>query len=212
MTSGQATAVLGTNGAGKSTLAAVLSGTIKPSAGRIFIAGTEVTGWAPHRIAALGVTQCLEGRRIFAGLSVEENLLIGARGVLRAEQRRRLDRIFGLFPILHERKAGAGVSLSGGEQQMLAIGRALMAQPRLIVFDEISLGLAPITVDRLYAALAELRSAGLAMLIVEQDVDRALDLVDYVHVLERGLFALSGPPHVVKADPRLRHLYIGEAD
>jgi branched-chain amino acid transport system ATP-binding protein len=117
-----------------------------------------------------------------------------------------------LFPALAERKAAAGTAISGGQQQMLAIARALMAKPRLVIFDEISLGLSPIVVDRLYQALRELHAAGLTMLIVEQDMDRALDLVDYVHVLEHGSVALSASPREVRANPRLRHLYIGAAD
>jgi ABC-type branched-subunit amino acid transport system ATPase component len=209
---GQAIAILGTNGAGKTTLANVLNGTVKPTSGHLLIDGADVTGRPAHEIAGLGLTQCMEGRRIFTELSVEENLLVAARRVARPEQQRRLDIVYGLFPILHERRATPGVAMSGGQQQMLAIGRALMAKPRLVVFDEISLGLAPVIVDRLYEALRELRSAGLTMLVVEQDVDRALDLVDYVHVLEQGRFALSGTPAQIRGDARLRHLYVGEAE
>ncbi len=209
---GQAIAVLGTNGAGKTTLANVLSGAVKPTAGQFMVGGQPVAGWNPHRLAALGLTQCMEGRRIFAELSVEENLLIAARGIARTIQRERLDVVYSLFPILAERRHGPGLALSGGQQQMLAIGRALMGRPRLVVFDEISLGLAPLIVDQLYATLHKLRSGGLSMLIVEQDVDRALDLADHVHVLEQGRIALSGPPQQIRSDPRLRHLYVGEAD
>jgi branched-chain amino acid transport system ATP-binding protein len=209
---GQAIAILGTNGAGKTTLAKVISGAIKPSSGRMLLNGDDVTGRSAHVLAARGIAHCMEGRRIFQPLTVEENLLIAARGVSRIEQRRRLEEMYLLFPALAERKAASGTAISGGQQQMLAIARALMAKPRLVIFDEISLGLSPIVVDRLYQALGELRAAGLTMLIVEQDVDRVLDLVDYVHVLEHGSFALSGSPPEVKANPRLRHLYIGAAD
>ncbi|HEY1720637.1 MAG TPA: ATP-binding cassette domain-containing protein [Magnetospirillaceae bacterium] len=209
---GQAIAVLGTNGAGKTTLANVLNGTVKPTAGQLLISGQDVTGWPSHRLSKLGLAQCMEGRRIFVELSVEENLRIAARDVPVAIQRERLDIVYGLFPILAERRHGPGMALSGGQQQMLAIGRALMSRPRLIVFDEISLGLAPLIVDQLYATLHELRAAGLTMLIVEQDVDRALDLADHVHVLEQGRIALSGAPQKIRSDPRLRHLYVGEAD
>jgi branched-chain amino acid transport system ATP-binding protein len=210
--SGQAVAILGTNGAGKTTLANVVSGAIRPSSGCMLLNGEDVTGRPAHVLAARGIAHCMEGRRIFQPLTVEENLLIAARGVSRVEQRRRLEEMYLLFPALAERKTASGTAISGGQQQMLAIARALMAQPRLVIFDEISLGLSPIVVDRLYQALSELRAAGLTMLIVEQDLDRALDLVDYVHVLEHGSFALSGLPMQVKADPRLRHLYIGAAD
>jgi len=207
--SGEAVAILGPNGAGKTTLAGVLSGAIRPTAGRMLIDGRDVTGYPAHRITGLGISQCLEGRRIFAPLSVEENLLIAARRVADAERRQRLEAVYELFPILRERRHTPGTSMSGGQQQMLAIGRALMARPRLVVFDEISLGLAPVVVDRLYDALRALRDAGLTMLVVEQDIDRALDLVDRVHVLEGGRFALSGTPDALRADVRLRDLYIG---
>jgi branched-chain amino acid transport system ATP-binding protein len=209
---GQAIAILGTNGAGKTTLANVVSGAITPSSGRIVLNGEDVTGRRAHVMAAKGVAHCMEGRRIFQPLTVEENLLIAARGVSRDAQRRRLEEMYDLFPALAERKAASGTSISGGQQQMLAIARALMARPRLVIFDEISLGLGPLVVERLYEALRALRASGLTMLIVEQDVDRALDLADYVHVLEHGSVALSGSPFQVRADARLRHLYIGTAD
>ena len=209
---GQAIAILGSNGAGKTTLAKVISGAIKPSSGCMLLNGEDVTGRSAHVLAARGIAHCMEGRRIFQPLTVEENLLIAARGVSAIEQRRRLEEMYLLFPALAERKGASGTAISGGQQQMLAIARALMAKPRLVIFDEISLGLSPIVVDRLYQALSELRAAGLTMLIVEQDMDRVLDLVDYVYVLEHGSFALSGSPAQVKANPRLRHLYIGAAD
>jgi branched-chain amino acid transport system ATP-binding protein len=209
---GQAIAILGSNGAGKTTLAKVISGAIRPSSGSMVFDGEDVTGRSAHALAASGIAHCMEGRRIFQPLSVEENLLIAARGVSRIEQRRRLEEMYLLFPALADRKAASGTAISGGQQQMLAIARALMAEPRLVIFDEISLGLSPIVVERLYQALSALRAGGLTMLIVEQDMDRALDLVDYVHVLEHGSFALSGSPLEVKTNPRLRHLYIGAAD
>ena len=209
---GRVVAILGTNGAGKTTLANVISGAIAPTAGQMLVAGLDATGAPAHSIARMGLAQCMEGRRIFAPLSVEENLLLAARGVARGECDARLAQVYGLFPDLKERRTNAGTSMSGGQQQMLAIGRALMARPRLILFDEISLGLAPVVMDRLYAALAELRAAGLTMLIVEQDVERALELADEVHVMEHGRFALSGSAQSVRDDPRLRHLYIGTAD
>ena len=209
---GQVVAILGTNGAGKTTLSHVISGTIKPTAGTMLVDGVEVTGTAAHRIARLGLAQCMEGRRIFAPLTVEENLLLPARNVPADQRAERLERVYSLFPDLKERRNNGGTSMSGGQQQMLAIGRALMSRPRLVLFDEISLGLAPIMMDRLYLALAELRSAGLTMLIVEQDVERALELADEVHVMEHGQFALSGSAAAIRDDPRLRHLYIGTAD
>jgi ABC-type branched-subunit amino acid transport system ATPase component len=152
----------------------------------------------------------MEGRRIFAHLSVEENLAIAARSLTSGDRIARLDQVYDLFPDLKERRTSPGTAMSGGQQQMLAIGRALMSRPRLLVFDEISLGLAPVMMDRLYEALHRLKSAGLTMLIIEQDVDRALTLADHVHVLERGRFALSGTAEQVRSDPHLRQIYIGE--
>ncbi len=209
---GCAVAILGTNGAGKTTLANVIAGTLRPTAGEVRVDDRVVTGSAPHVVSSLGIAQCMEGRRIFAPLSVEENLLLAARRAGAAERAARLAEVYELFPDLKARRASAGTSMSGGQQQMLAIGRALMGRPRLVVFDEISLGLAPVVMDRLYDALAALKRAGLTMLIVEQDVERALALADEVHVMEHGRFALSGPASAVRDDPRLRHLYIGTAD
>ncbi len=209
---GEVVAVLGANGAGKTSLAALISGVLPVRGGALTIAGESAAHLRPDRIAALGVAHCMEGRRIFADLSVEQNLRIAARAVARAEVRRRLDAVHELFPVLAERGAAPGTALSGGEQQMLAIARALMARPRLVVFDEISLGLAPIVIARLYQALAALKHAGLAMLIVEQDVDRALHLADRAYVLDRGSIALEGSAAAVRADPRLRQLYVGGAD
>jgi len=209
---GQVVAILGTNGAGKTTLANVISGTIKPTAGHMRVDGQDITGLGAHRIARLGLSQCMEGRRIFAPLSVEENLMLAARDVTPGEKALRRDLVFQLFPDLKERRHNAGTSMSGGQQQMLAIGRALMSRPRLVLFDEISLGLAPVVMDRLYESLAVLRAAGLTMLIVEQDVERALALADEVHVMEHGRIALSGPAAQIREDPMLRHLYIGTAD
>jgi ABC-type branched-subunit amino acid transport system ATPase component len=209
---GRTVAILGVNGAGKTTLAQVIAGLIAPRAGTLLVDGADVTGSPPHAIARLGLAQCMEGRRIFAVLSVEENLRLAARGVPHAEVAARLERVYALFPDLKERRRASGTSMSGGQQQMLAIGRALMAAPRLVLFDEISLGLAPVVMDRLYEALAALRATGLAMLIVEQDVQRALALADEVHVMEHGRIALSGHAQSVRSDPRLRQLYIGGAD
>lgn len=209
---GEVVAVLGTNGAGKTTLARVISGSLVPTAGTLRVDGHDRTGQPPHVLSRLGLAQCMEGRRIFGTLTVEENLLLAARGVRDALRAERLQRVYALFPDLAQRRRNAGTSMSGGQQQMLAIGRALMAQPRLIVFDEISLGLAPIMMDRLYEALAALRAQGLTMLVVEQDVDRALDLADRVYVMEHGRIALSGTAQAVRNDPQLRHLYIGTAD
>ncbi len=209
---GQAIAILGANGAGKTTLARVITGAIAPSSGRIEIAGQAVGGLPPHRIASLGIAHCMEGRRIFSTLSVEDNLKIAARGAHAKTMGSRLGAVYDLFPVLGERRAELGTSMSGGQQQMLAIGRALMARPRLVIFDEISLGLAPVMMDKLYEALALLKQAGVTLIVIEQDVDRALALADYAYVLEHGSFALSGTPSEIASNSRLRHIYIGTAD
>jgi branched-chain amino acid transport system ATP-binding protein len=208
---GSTVAILGTNGAGKSTLANVISGVLRPTAGQFRIDGKDAGLSLPYERSRLGIAQCQEGRKIFPNLTVEENLLISTRGLTRNQRLDRLDGIYTLFPDLHKRRHDGGTAMSGGQQQMLAIGRALMARPRLIVFDEISLGLAPVMMDRLYMALMELKKSGLTLVIVEQDVARALELADEVHVLEHGKIALTGDARSVKHDPRLKSLYIGEA-
>jgi branched-chain amino acid transport system ATP-binding protein len=153
----------------------------------------------------------MEGRRIFGDLSVEENLLLGGRAASRDEQRRRMREVFELFEALEEKRNQPGKQLSGGQQQQLALGRALMAAPRLMLLDEISLGLAPVIVERMYNALAEINGRGVAMLVVEQNVARGPKLADHVYVLEKGRVALGGTPAEIRRDPRLLALYVGEA-
>ncbi|MGO9047412.1 MAG: ATP-binding cassette domain-containing protein [Xanthobacteraceae bacterium] len=209
---GEAVAILGPNGAGKTTLANTIAGAIKATSGHIVFDGTDVTSLPSHGRQRLGIAHCMEGRRIFPTLSVEENLLIAAREIAPIDRKSRLEEIYALFPALHLRRCNAGTSLSGGEQQMLAIGRSLMSRPRLVIFDEISLGLAPIAMDRLYDTLRQLRRDGFTMLIIEQDIDRALDLADRACVMERGRLALSGSPAEIMADQHLKQLYLGEGD
>jgi branched-chain amino acid transport system ATP-binding protein len=209
--SGEVLALLGANGAGKTTLALVISGSL-PAHGRVAIDGIVVSRTRPGGIAALGIAHCMEGRRIFTDLTVEQNLRVAARRAARPEVAARLDAVYTLFPVLAGRRGDPGAAMSGGQQQMLAIGRALMARPRLVIFDEISLGLAPIIIDRLYETLALLKQAGLAMLIVEQDVNRALAIADRACVLEHGALAFTGAARAVREDARLRRLYLGEAD
>jgi ABC-type branched-subunit amino acid transport system ATPase component len=182
------------------------------SAGEIWFAGQRTDRLRAHDIARLGLAHCMEGRRVFGDLSVEENLLLGVRAAASAAERsRRLGSIYELFPALRDRRGNSGAALSGGEQQMLAIGRVLMAAPRLVIFDEISLGLAPVMVDRLYEALAAINADGTAMIVIEQNVERGLALADRVAVLEKGRVALAGPPASIRADERLLSLYVGEA-
>jgi ABC-type branched-subunit amino acid transport system ATPase component len=184
---GEVLALLGANGAGKTTTARTISGMLPTTQGEIWFDGQRVDGRRAHKVIRLGVAHCMEGRRIFADLTVEENLLLGARTARSgAERERRLETTYALFEALRERRTNSGAALSGGQQQMLAIGRALMAAPRLVIFDEISLGLAPIMVDRLYQALADINDQGVAMIVIEQNVERGLALADHVAVLDMG--------------------------
>jgi ABC-type branched-subunit amino acid transport system ATPase component len=206
---GEAVAVLGANGAGKTTLVNVIAGSIPATGGRIVFDGADIGHVSAFQRSRGGIAHCMEGRRIFSTLNVEENLLVAARGMSSAERQRLLDTIYDLFPVLAERRAQLGTTMSGGQQQMLAIGRALMSRPTLAIFDEISLGLAPVVMDQLYDALGMLRRDGLSMMIVEQDVDRVLDLADRVYVLQNGRVALSGLASEIRSDPRMRALYLG---
>jgi ABC-type branched-subunit amino acid transport system ATPase component len=208
---GQVVAILGANGAGKTTLAHAISGAVRLSGGEIRFEQQVISNLAAERIAARGIAHCLEGRHIFATLSVEENLLLAAPVVARAERQRRLEQAYATFPVLAERRYKAGTAMSGGQQQMLAIARALMAKPRLILFDEISLGLAPIVVDQLFDVLQRVRESGVAVLLIEQSVDRALTVADYGYVLAQGLLPLQGTPLQLAGAAELRALYVGEA-
>jgi branched-chain amino acid transport system ATP-binding protein len=204
--------LIGSNGAGKSTLLRALSGLVRPAAGSIAFQGEDVTGRRPEALVALGIAHVPEGRRIFANLTVRENLQLGA--YLRpARERAGLERVFGLFPRLSERLAQPGGTLSGGEQQMLAIGRALMAEPKLLLLDEPSLGLAPILVQQIFAIIREIHEQGTTVVLVEQNALQALAVASRAYVLETGTIALEGPAAELARDPRVRAAYLGaEAD
>jgi branched-chain amino acid transport system ATP-binding protein len=207
---GEIVTLLGANGAGKTTAARAISGMVPLAAGAVWYRGERIDGRRADEIAGRGIAHCLEGRHIFADLSVQENLELGGRGATDgAERRRRLHAVHHLFPVLAERGHLSGGLLSGGQQQMLAIGRALMAAPDFVIFDEISLGLAPVVVDRLYQALASVNQRGVAMLVIEQNVERGLALADRAYVLEKGRVALHGPPAAIRDDPHLLVLYVG---
>ncbi len=202
-------ALLGSNGAGKTTLNNNICGLYRPRAGSVRFAGEEITHCASHDIVARGLVQVPEGRRIFPNLTVRENLILG--GYRRAAARRaaNLERVGGIFPRLAERiDQGAG-TLSGGEQQMLAIGRALMAEPRLLILDEPSLGLSPRLVEDMFALIKRLRDAGLAILLVEQNVVQSLTIADRAYVLENGAIALAGTAADLLNNPELRRSYLG---
>jgi branched-chain amino acid transport system ATP-binding protein len=189
---GQMVAVIGANGAGKSTLLRALAGALPASRGAVEFAGRHVTGLSAETRVGLGLVLVPEGRRIFPSLSVEENLRVGAyRG---RPGPWTLERVQALFPILRERRRAPGTNLSGGEQQMLAVGRGLMANPRLLLVDEISLGLAPLIVRRLYEALATIRAEGTTLIVVEQDVSQVLALAQRVYCLRKGAVSREGEP------------------
>ncbi|GAB2471059.1 ATP-binding cassette domain-containing protein [Jatrophihabitans fulvus] len=207
---GEVVALLGANGAGKTTLTRVVAGALHPDTGTVRFDGRETTAMRADRVTGLGLAQCLEGRRIFGTLSVQENLVLGAGDASAAQRAERLDAVYGVFPALAERRHRSGTAMSGGQQQMLAIGRALMSAPKLVVLDEVSLGLAPIAVDRLYEALAAIAASGVSLVLVEQNIGRGLSLAARAYVLSQGRIALSGTTEDVAAHPALRALYVGE--
>jgi ABC-type branched-subunit amino acid transport system ATPase component len=207
---GETVALLGANGAGKTTLARAISGAVPLAAGAIRFDGVAIGGLAPECITALGIGHCMEGRRIFASLSVEENLLLAVPPAARAESAARLASIYEMFTALRAHRHKTGTALSGGQQQMLAIGRAMMSRPKLVILDEVSLGLAPIAVGQLYESLARIRATGVAMLIVEQNIHRGLQLADRACVLAHGSVRLAGRPEEIRGSRELRELYVGE--
>ena len=201
---GEVTALIGANGAGKSSTLAAISGLV-PSRGRIRFDGRDIAGARPHAIVRAGVVQVPEGREILARMTVEENLLMGLRGRDRSE----LGSAYERFPILRERRALLAGSLSGGEQQMLAIARALLARPRLLLLDEPSLGLAPLIVRRVFDTLADLKRQGVTMLVVEQNALRALRLADRAYVMELGRIAMHGTGAALLQDDSVARTYLG---
>jgi branched-chain amino acid transport system ATP-binding protein len=207
---GELVALIGSNGAGKSTTLRTISGLLRPSQGAITFEGADITTAPTDRIVSMGISHCPEGRHIFGSLTVAENLRLGA--VSRsggAEVAADLDMVFELFPLLKERLGQAGGTLSGGEQQMLAIGRALMSRPRLLLLDEPSLGLAPLMVERIFGTIAELKRQGRTILLVEQNVHQALDVADRAYVVETGRITLDGEAAVLRHDPKVEQSYLG---
>jgi branched-chain amino acid transport system ATP-binding protein len=207
---GKIVAIVGANGAGKTSLIRTIAGMHRPARGRISFRGADITGWESHRICNLGIGQVAEGRQIFPTLSVTENLEVGAM-LARARARRgqNLERIYTIFPVLAERAAQRAGTLSGGEQQMLAIGRCLMGAPELVMFDEPSLGLAPAIVQDVLRTIRDLNRDGLTCALVEQNVAASLRLAAYAYVLENGRITLSGPGDELLADDRVRRAYLG---
>ena len=207
---GAAVCLIGANGAGKTTVLRTVSGLVRPRAGRVRFGAVDITGRAAHRIAAAGLRQVPEGRQCFGELTVGENLLLGAYLVPgRAEVARRQEGVLARFPRLRERLGQVAGLLSGGEQQMLAIGRALMGAPRLLLLDEPSMGLAPLFVEEIFSIIAALKADGTTILLVEQNASAALDVSDYAYVLETGRIVLEGAASVVAADPGVAAAYLG---
>ena len=208
---GELVCVVGPNGAGKTTLINALAGMHPAKSGRITLDGCEMTSLAPHKFSAAGVALVPEGRRLFARMTVRENLEIGgyARAV-RAARNRTLANVCTLFPVVRDKLDAPAGSLSGGQQQMVAIGRALMAKPRLLLLDEPSLGLSPIVVQAMFRAIREVNAAGTAVLLVEQNVTMALEIASRAYLLEEGRIAAEGTPAAVFSTPELRRAYLGD--
>jgi branched-chain amino acid transport system ATP-binding protein len=209
---GELVAVVGPNGSGKTTLINAIAGLLPVRGGRLHFAGEDLTRLAPHRVSSRGVAIVPEGRRLFTGMTVEENLEIGCYAPAgRAARETRLERVYGIFPVLRARRRQTAGTLSGGEQQMAAIGRALMAGPRLLLLDEPSLGLAPAIVEHVFEVIVELHRAGTAILLVEQNVGKALAVADRAYVLSEGRIVSSGPPARLLVEPHIRSAYLGDA-
>jgi branched-chain amino acid transport system ATP-binding protein len=207
---GSITALIGANGAGKTTLLRTISGIIPTEAGTIRYDGRDIVGMPPQDIVRAGLVQVPEGRRLFSEMTVFENLLVGSSSpAARRKRDENLAMVLELFPRVRERRAQRAGTLSGGEQQMVAIARALMASPRLLLLDETSLGLAPIVVDEIFVAVRRLAAQGLTILVVEQNTALALEVADHGYVLEQGHFAIEGPAAGLMADPRVRRAYLG---
>ena len=206
---GEIISLIGSNGAGKSTCLMTISGILKPSSGSILLNDADITGLPPHQIVSLGISQVPEGRRIFSKLTVLENLEMGhflERGDLKSS----LETVYTLFPILKERKSQKGGTLSGGEQQMLAIARALMSSPDILLLDEPSLGLAPILVSKIFKTIQEINSKGVTVLLVEQNAKAALKLSHRGYVIENGTITLQGRSEDLLHNEKVRHAYLGE--
>ena len=212
---GTLVALIGPNGAGKTTTMRAISGIIKPTKGRVLLDGRPVNGMDASHIARLGLAHVPEGRHVFGQMSVEDNLLLGGYRRLprffgyHARAVSDLERVYSLFPRLKERRGQSAGTLSGGEQQMLAIGRALMAQPKVILMDEPSMGLAPVIVEEVFTTILELKETGIPLLLVEQMAKKALEVADYVYVMERGKVIIEGRPPELQKNDRVIAAYLG---
>jgi branched-chain amino acid transport system ATP-binding protein len=207
---GQIVAILGANGAGKTSLLKTVSGLLKPASGEIIYDGVNIAGKPAHKVAKQGIMQSPEGRFVLVGLTVEENLLVGGYNIKdKAELARNFERVYSLFPRLKERAKQQSSTLSGGEQQMLAIGRALMGSPKLLILDEPSLGLAPLLIKDIFKTLLKIKEEGTTILIVEQNALATLKIADYAYVLELGKISMEGKANELLHDERLIAAYLG---
>jgi branched-chain amino acid transport system ATP-binding protein len=208
---GELVVLLGANGAGKSTLFRTISGLLKPATGELNFMGKSIAGWSPDRIVKAGIAQCPEGRNLFLGMSVLKNLILG--GYVHRKDKsgtaRSLQQIFELFPILYDKKEQAAGSLSGGQQQMLAIARALMAKPKLLLLDEPSVGLAPLVVEQMFETIAEINQNGTSILLAEQNAYAALQIAHRGYIIENGHFVLEGSSSRLQNNEEVRRAYIG---
>jgi branched-chain amino acid transport system ATP-binding protein len=205
---GEVVCIIGANGAGKTTLLRTLSGLCRPTEGSIRFKGERVDGSKPYQMARRGLGHCPEGRRVFQHLTIEENLTAGflpGRGKSRAEL---VDEVLGLFPMLGERRTQSASRLSGGQQQMLAIGRALMGNPELLLLDEPSLGLAPLVIRQIFEIVIRLAERGVSIILVEQNVDLSFEIADYIYALEHGCVHCAGPAEKLRGDERIREMYL----
>lgn len=209
---GEVVCLLGSNGAGKTTTIRTISGQLRPGKGKVLFEGGEIHGKSPPQIVRAGIATVPEGRSIFPQLTVRENLLMGAYSRRRAFKPSEIDEVFAMFPRLAERHNQAGGTLSGGEQQMLAISRALMARPKLLLLDEPSMGLAPILVDQVFEIVAKLAASRVTILLVEQNAQAALEVSQRAYVMERGSIVLEGPSSELRDSEGIRKAYLGGAD
>ncbi|MFX0021775.1 MAG: ABC transporter ATP-binding protein [Candidatus Hermodarchaeota archaeon] len=207
---GSLVAVIGPNGAGKSTLLRVISGLEEPDRGKVIFLGERIDGLKAHKIANKGISHCPERRRLFYDMSVYDNLKLGSK-VLKSKSvfREQLDFVYEIFPRLEERKKQRAGTLSGGEQQMLALGRAIMAKPKLLLLDEPSLGLAPKIKNKIFEAIQKIKNEGTTTLLVEQDAVLALNIAEYIHVLEEGKIEMRGTKEELEKEPRIKKVYLG---
>jgi len=207
---GEIVAIVGSNGAGKTTLLRTISGLLQPFAGQIRFQGVAIQGIEPHRVVERGIVQVPEGRQLFPHLTVQQNLQVGSYArEARSRRQESLEAVFGLFPVLYERRNQLGGTLSGGEQQMLATGRALMARPKLLMMDEPSWGLAPMLVRKLFDTCCQINQRGCTLLLVEQHVQQALSISHRAYVMERGQAVMEGESKALLEDPRLKESYLG---